>query len=165
MSFVCCFNQVAAVVTHLSYCSSDVCYSVLVTGDGIVVVLFFFSSRRRHTRCALVTGVQTCALPICSSSSDAMNLRISASTWAGGDADLAWAWTYSPTMVESRAETMLSCFGVTKILVTHMPQTRAARTMRPTSICRRVKPPTIARFARLAEIGRASARERVCQYV
>src|SRR3546814_8229944 len=29
-----------------------------------VVVVFFFSSRRRHTRCALVTGVQTCALPI-----------------------------------------------------------------------------------------------------
>src|SRR3546814_7724996 len=32
-----------------------------------VVVCFmcvFFSSRRRHTRCALVTGVQTCALPI-----------------------------------------------------------------------------------------------------
>src|SRR3546814_10195655 len=28
---------------------------------------FFFSSRRRHTRCALVTGVQTCALPICAS--------------------------------------------------------------------------------------------------
>src|SRR3546814_8156293 len=28
---------------------------------------FFFSSRRRHTRCALVTGVQTCALPISSS--------------------------------------------------------------------------------------------------
>src|SRR3546814_7248584 len=28
--------------------------------------LFFFSSRRRHTSCALVTGVQTCALPICS---------------------------------------------------------------------------------------------------
>src|SRR3546814_5634892 len=26
--------------------------------------MFFFSSRRRHTRCALVTGVQTCALPI-----------------------------------------------------------------------------------------------------
>src|SRR3546814_12912568 len=28
------------------------------------MVFFFFSSRRRHTRCALVTGVQTCALPI-----------------------------------------------------------------------------------------------------
>src|SRR3546814_15015325 len=28
------------------------------------VLVFFFSSRRRHTRCALVTGVQTCTLPI-----------------------------------------------------------------------------------------------------
>src|SRR3546814_9171014 len=32
--------------------------------DMYVVCFFFFSSRRRHTRCALVTGVQTCALPI-----------------------------------------------------------------------------------------------------
>src|SRR3546814_11415944 len=30
-----------------------------------IFFIFFFSSRRRHTRCALVTGVQTCALPIC----------------------------------------------------------------------------------------------------
>src|SRR3546814_565324 len=30
-----------------------------------MMFFFFFSSRRRHTRCALVTGVQTCALPIC----------------------------------------------------------------------------------------------------
>src|SRR3546814_3367900 len=30
----------------------------------MVLCFFFFSSRRRHTRCALVTGVQTCALPI-----------------------------------------------------------------------------------------------------
>src|SRR3546814_10689569 len=29
-----------------------------------IFAYFFFSSRRRHTRCALVTGVQTCALPI-----------------------------------------------------------------------------------------------------
>src|SRR3546814_1060883 len=29
-----------------------------------IIIFFFFSSRRRHTRCALVTGVQTCALPI-----------------------------------------------------------------------------------------------------
>src|SRR3546814_12432061 len=28
------------------------------------VFFFFFSIRRRHTRCALVTGVQTCALPL-----------------------------------------------------------------------------------------------------
>src|SRR3546814_895513 len=31
---------------------------------SLLVRWFFFSSRRRHTRCALVTGVQTCALPI-----------------------------------------------------------------------------------------------------
>src|SRR3546814_13102866 len=35
------------------YCCVMVCFR-----------LFFFSSRRRHTRCALVTGVQTCALPV-----------------------------------------------------------------------------------------------------
>src|SRR3546814_9778042 len=46
---------------------------------------FFFSSRRRHTRCSLVTGVQTCALPIyphpkcwC------------ARWWAGSASDSAW---------------------------------------------------------------------------
>src|SRR3546814_5422557 len=39
-------------------------------GDRLVSVLFFFSSRRRHTRCALVTGVQTCALPISASKYD-----------------------------------------------------------------------------------------------
>src|SRR3546814_1979105 len=37
---------------------------VLVFTIVLVMCLFFFSSRRRHTRCALVTGVQTCALPI-----------------------------------------------------------------------------------------------------
>src|SRR3546814_13596651 len=36
-------------------------------------MLFFFSSRRRHTRCALVTGVQTCALPISPKSRDCNN--------------------------------------------------------------------------------------------
>src|SRR3546814_8943612 len=32
--------------------------------SALFVCFFFFSSRRRHTSCALVTGVQTCALPI-----------------------------------------------------------------------------------------------------
>src|SRR3546814_2094945 len=40
----------------------DICVFIMVCG---LVFVFFFSSRRRHTRCALVTGVQTCALPIC----------------------------------------------------------------------------------------------------
>src|SRR3546814_2677218 len=38
------------------------CHWVIV--DFSPALLFVFSSRRRHTRCALVTGVQTCALPI-----------------------------------------------------------------------------------------------------
>src|SRR3546814_2751720 len=42
----------------------------MIDYDYVVIInhvgsdFFFFSSRRRHTRCALVTGVQTCALPI-----------------------------------------------------------------------------------------------------
>src|SRR3546814_1235835 len=43
-----CVNELLSVLSIYSCC----CF-------------FFFSSRRRHTRCALVTGVQTCALPIC----------------------------------------------------------------------------------------------------
>src|SRR3546814_8138116 len=50
-------------------CLSDsfVCLvSMVLTVFGCFhFMFFFFSSRRRHTRCALVTGVQTCALPIC----------------------------------------------------------------------------------------------------
>src|SRR3546814_7866928 len=39
------------------------------------IFIFFFSSRRRHTRCALVTGVQTCALPICAGEDPISALR------------------------------------------------------------------------------------------
>src|SRR3546814_8287676 len=42
-------------MTVLMYCDTE-CYRLLSSS--------FFSSRRRHTRCALVTVVQTCALPI-----------------------------------------------------------------------------------------------------
>src|SRR3546814_2833953 len=45
------------------------CCDLISTSLGsycqFICSFFFFSSRRRHTRCALVTGVQTCALPIC----------------------------------------------------------------------------------------------------
>src|SRR3546814_5071579 len=39
-------------------------YSDIVVLVCSIYFFVFFSSRRRHTRCALVTGVQTCALPI-----------------------------------------------------------------------------------------------------
>src|SRR3546814_2668595 len=57
-------------------------------------VFFFFSSRRRHTRCALVTGVQTCALPI--------YLRA-----AGVTDDRAQAERYLASLVGNRGETAL----------------------------------------------------------
>src|SRR3546814_10372854 len=57
MLFFCC-----VCILHLSLCI--VRLMVLLT-SVYLNVYFFFSSRRRHTRCALVTGVQTCALPIC----------------------------------------------------------------------------------------------------
>src|SRR3546814_1370777 len=40
------------------------------------MIVLFFSSRRRHTSCALVTGVQTCALPIiCGGGDSAMSAQ------------------------------------------------------------------------------------------
>src|SRR3546814_8823697 len=42
----------------------DTCGCVVMDVGTFVLMIFFFSGRRRHTRCALVTGVQTCALSI-----------------------------------------------------------------------------------------------------
>src|SRR3546814_1038633 len=47
--------MLCALLTWLQTFASAFCY---------YCCRFFFSSRRRHTSCALVTGVQTCALPI-----------------------------------------------------------------------------------------------------
>src|SRR3546814_9124930 len=56
--------------------------------------MFFFSSRRRHTRCALVTGVQTCALPIFEEAGD----------WrkACGDTGIASIFIAAVTSTEDR---------------------------------------------------------------
>src|SRR3546814_9253860 len=48
----------------LSFCYLFMCLVFRYALLYVDVFFFFFSSRRRHTRCALVTGVQTCALPI-----------------------------------------------------------------------------------------------------
>src|SRR3546814_4951759 len=61
------------------------------------IVYFFFSSRRRHTRCALVTGVQTCALPIwgrdCNYGQDHPTGHKNGSIQLGADPDSAGAST------------------------------------------------------------------------
>src|SRR3546814_2409244 len=49
-----------------------------------VFYCFFFSSRRRHTRCALVTGVQTCALPI-------LHNQVEGDIW-NVETLQSWAW-------------------------------------------------------------------------
>src|SRR3546814_16658403 len=54
------------------------------------VIIFFFSSRRRHTRCALVTGVQTCALPISRVRAIAQRRRLV--LLLAGPEEIALAW-------------------------------------------------------------------------
>src|SRR3546814_2551318 len=53
-------------------------------------IFFFFSSRRRHTRCALVTGVQTCALPIYPGAEVLEHLTV-ADSWESVTDDV-WSW-------------------------------------------------------------------------
>src|SRR3546814_2112000 len=53
----------------------------------MLIVFFFFSSRRRHTRCALVTGVQTCALPIFILLVATPNLTKTDDIWVQSDED------------------------------------------------------------------------------
>src|SRR3546814_4103749 len=96
--------------------------------ECVVLLFFFFSSRRRHTRCALVTGVQTCALPI---------YAFFAPDYAGviegmrfNKVQVAWFGNASAMQAVDRADGE------------NFVQTTAND-----------------------EIGRASCRERVCQYV
>src|SRR3546814_4383822 len=100
----------------------------------VCVLCVFFSSRRRHTRCALVTGVQTCALPISHA-----HRRYD---FAGG---LVVSWgilDVSPTYFAERLSAAVDIrhfwVGMAKV-------------------------PVLAIV--IAQIGRASCRERVCQYV
>src|SRR3546814_16441328 len=88
---------------------------------------FFFSSRRRHTRCALVTGVQTCALPI------------SARPPTAGFRD-------------QMADRMLE--PLSGQIVSQIDLHDHRETGKKKAVC-----------MPFAEIGRASCRERVCQYV
>src|SRR3546814_2172377 len=82
-----------------------------------ICIFFFFSSRRRHTRCALVTGVQTCALPISS---------------------IASAFT------QQKVRKAVAMTG---------------------EITLRGKVLPVGGIKEMIQIGRASCRERVCQYV
>src|SRR3546814_2718879 len=72
-------------------------------------MLFFFSSRRRHTSCALVTGVQTCARPIYPPPSAAGRAR--------GAADAAQAHSFF-SHLDTNIQRILAGFGTLRDLVT-----------------------------------------------
>src|SRR3546814_3194417 len=96
-------------------------------------IVFFLSSRRRHTRCALVTGVQTCALPI---------LRPLPSK-------------FRPAACRSApANTSLISTSRTSGCVRLLPAAMRALDAAGCDV-----------LVVAGEIGRASCRERVCQYV
>src|SRR3546814_7556535 len=90
----------------------------------------FFSSRRRHTRCALVTGVQTCALPILHTHSVARAV------------ELSFDWLRAQPPSAALVADLLDLFRVANL---------------------GAGAPLVDDIA--DEIGRASCRERVCQYV
>src|SRR3546814_3923179 len=94
--------------------------------------VFFFSSRRRHTICALVTGVQTCALPISMSTvADKVAHHVVDRRVAAQDRSMK----VTHNGVSLADDLTVQTAGVEPMDVLHV------------------------------EIGRASCRERVCQYV
>src|SRR3546814_19852212 len=101
-----------------------------------MIFCFLFSSRRRHTRCALVTGVQTCALPI---SRRFPNLRVQVS--------LDPAEVLAQKLVARQLDIAFASSDIlTSETLRHDHEARA-----------------LSLFA--YEIGRASWRARVCPYV
>src|SRR3546814_4650445 len=101
-------------------------------------MFFCFSSRRRHTRCALVTGVQTCALPISSVGVSAVLLGVRLGAEDIGD-----------LLLRSRGDRLVGFdLGNGRLVRTGMTLGRRGFGV-----------------SRYDKIGRASCRERVCQYV
>src|SRR3546814_1105361 len=104
----------------------------------ILFLVFFFSSRRRHTRCALVTGVQTCALPIFTAAvvGVILNLAVFFAYHVLWPAGLTGHFDWVSALIAIAAALALFVYKRNVIHVTVG-----------------------------CEIGRASCRERVCQYV
>src|SRR3546814_2113374 len=104
--------------------------------------MFFFSSRRRHTRCALVTGVQTCALPIYFPSREAL-LVASLERWEQVEQEEVFGQLEA---IPDPGQRLRALFD----LVAHEARSHIIYSEL---------------LKALDQIGRASCRERVCQYV
>src|SRR3546814_3428797 len=105
------------------------------------IFFFFFSSRRRHTRCALVTGVQTCALPISPKSSPKSSPKT--------EDQILNLIRENHTITTEELGRIL---GISKRAVLKQ-------------IDKLKEQNRLKRIGAAKEIGRASCRERVCQYV
>src|SRR3546814_3643468 len=114
----------------------------------LVLAIVFFSSRRRHTRCALVTGVQTCAVPI-SLILLAGRLAIPKDLYESADVDGA------STLQKFRFVTFPSMQNL-YITCTLLSTIMSLGDFNSIYLLTGGGP---------AEIGRASWRDRVCQYV
>src|SRR3546814_1184937 len=115
----------------------------------LVCLFFFFYSRRRHTRCALVTGVQTCALPICETISEPWSAARVAELRGEG----------RTIFVDFTADWCLSC-KVNERVALHSASVEQAFRDKDVAVL-------VADWTKAdpAKIGRASCRERGCQYV
>src|SRR3546814_5678785 len=103
---------------------------------------FFFSSRRRHTMCALVTGVQTCALPI-SHHTPLIGTIVAGLVVAFVMGAIAHRLKLSPLVGYLIAGIMVGPFTPGFVANASLAN----------------------ELAEIGEIGRASGRERVCEYV
>src|SRR3546814_17492676 len=119
-----------------------------------LLVCFFFSSRRRHTRCALVTGVQTCALPILEQEVETLKLYLEIEKMRFEER-LRPVFDIDPAVARARLPSLLLqplVENAIKYAVT--PKEEGAEIS------------VVAQPAgENVQIGRASCRERVCQYV
>src|SRR3546814_17545447 len=113
-----------------------------------VVSLFFFSSRRLHTICALVTGVQTCALPISQGSTFRHLLRLALPIAIGMVFQTLYVLVdlYFVAQLGDTAIAGVSAAGNAQFLVMALTQVLGVGAM-------------------ALKIGIASCRERVCTYV
>src|SRR3546814_18376863 len=115
------------------------------------VVVFFFSSRRRHTRCALVTGAQTCALPISWGAAGLGRHQLEVNRWClelGG---------HCRTGLEDNI----------RFDATRLARSNAELVERVAALCADYggHPASVAEPRRLSDIGRAPFRVRGCQCV
>src|SRR3546814_3794102 len=115
----------------------------------VVCGFLFFSSRIRHTRCSLFTGVQTCALPIYPAF-DAMTF--------GGDNPSRYSKRLHELSELESSDLNLAAFAKRgrKILILHGTDDLVVSPIATRDYYTQLQS---------KQIGRATCRERVCQYV